>query len=260
LGYVTFEFNAFGVPDRFVVEYNGLTAIDTGYRGLTEYQNALNTALGEFTPITEPPAGVAVFYKNSSNSTAIVKVFAPLPTTAWTYTLYCPQPQPPTPTPTSTVTRTLTPTPTITKTVTRTVTITPPPPSSTRTPTPTPTPTPTLPIVNVQFVSNFIPLEVGGVNFYYNISQMGTNNPPITCYRGMNYDFILNDVLSYPFALRINDGDTINAVDGAYNNDTLNGNNSGVIMFTPNTFTPSKIIYQCTTNSSMSGIITILDQ
>ena len=285
LGYVNFEFNAFGIPDRFVVEYNGLTAIDTGYRGLAEYQNALNTALGEFTPITEPPAGVAVFYKNSPNAIATVKVFAPLPGTAWTYTLYCPQPQPPTPTPTPTATRTLTPTPTITKTVTRTVTITPPPPSSTSTPTPTPTPTPTfnpvtptptptptitstatptptptLPIVNVQFVSNSIPLEISGFNFYYNISQIGTNNPPITCYRGMNYDFILNNVLTYPFALRIDNGDTINAVDGAYNNDTLNGNNSGVIMFTPNTFTPSKIIYQCTTNSSMSGIITILDQ
>ena len=72
--------------------------------------------------------------------------------------------------------------------------------------------------------------------------------------------FILNNLTSHPFALRVSNGDTSTVVDGSYNNDPLNGKNSGVIMFTPDSLTPSQIIYQCTIHSSMSGIITILDQ
>jgi hypothetical protein len=94
----------------------------------------------------------------------------------------------------------------------------------------------------------------------YNLSQIGTNNPSLTCYRETNYDFILNGLTSHPFSLRANIGNTSTAISGSFNNDQLNGKTSGTIMFTPNSSTPSQIVYQCTIHPSMSGIIIILDQ
>lgn len=91
LGNVNLDYNAYSVPDRFVVEYNGLTAIDTGYRGDSSYQTDLNNILGSPTPITGPGQGSASFVKASTQPTATVKVFAPLPGTVWTFTLGCPE-------------------------------------------------------------------------------------------------------------------------------------------------------------------------
>lgn len=266
LGNVTLQYEAFSVPDRFVVEFDGLTAIDTGYRGDTSFQTDLNNALGEFTPILGPGAGSVTFSKTTSTSTAIVKVFAPLGGTLWNFNLGCPfDPSlTPTPTPSLTPTKTSTPTKTITPTYTRTSSLTPTPNASpTTTPTPTPSitfsPTPTYSPMNVEFTSYSIPIEVSESGFSYSLSQIGTNNPPLTCYRNTNYDFVLNNLSSHPFALRVNAGDTSTAVEGSYNNDPLNGKSSGTILFTPNSLTPSEIVYQCTIHSSMSGIITILD-
>jgi hypothetical protein len=90
-GVVSLSYNAQGIPDRFVVEFDGLTAIDTGYVGLSTYQTQLNNYFGTTTPIVGPPQGIATFNKNTSTSTAMVKVFAPLPGTAWTFTLGCPE-------------------------------------------------------------------------------------------------------------------------------------------------------------------------
>jgi hypothetical protein len=101
---------------------------------------------------------------------------------------------------------------------------------------------------------------VTAFNFGYNFSQIGTNNPNLTCYRDMNYDFILSNLSNHPIALRLNNGDSLTEIEGAYNNDQANGKTSGIIMFTPNINTPSEIVYQCVNHPSMIGTISILNQ
>ena len=95
-GVVTLDFQAYSVPDRFVVEYQGTVVIDTGYRGDSFYQNQLNSALialGEPTaPIVGTGSGSASFNKTSATpSVATVKVYAPMTGTGWDFTLQCPQ-------------------------------------------------------------------------------------------------------------------------------------------------------------------------
>jgi len=110
------------------------------------------------------------------------------------------------------------------------------------------------------FVSHSIPFEITAPGFYYNFSQTNTSNPSLTCYRETNYDFITK-LSSHPFALRLVPGDTVTQIEGTYNNDPLNGKlNNEIIMFTPNSSTPSSIVYQCTVHPMMSGTITIMDQ
>lgn len=88
-GTVTLNFDAYGVPDRFVVTYNGSTVIDTGYRGDSGY-NATLAGLG-LPAVTGPGSGSASFVKPAgSPTTANVTVYAPLPGTAWEFTLGCP--------------------------------------------------------------------------------------------------------------------------------------------------------------------------
>jgi hypothetical protein len=112
--------------------------------------------------------------------------------------------------------------------------------------------------VNSTYIASFVPLTVSAPGQYYNISQFGTNNPTLTCYRGTNYDFILN-LGGHPFALRNASGDTTNPVNGTYNNDIVNGKTSGRVLFTPTSGTPNVIFYQCTVHSNMIGTINILN-
>jgi hypothetical protein len=95
-GVVTLNYQAYSVPDRFVVEYQGVVVIDTGYVGDSFYQNQLNSALialGEPTaPIVGTGQGTATFNKTSATpSVATVKVYAPMSGTGWDFTLGCPQ-------------------------------------------------------------------------------------------------------------------------------------------------------------------------
>ena len=93
-GVVTLSFNAYNVPDRFVIEFDGSVVIDTGYRGSGAYQNSLNNALialGEPTaPIVGAGAGSATFNKTTATTTATLKVYAPMTGTGWDATLSCP--------------------------------------------------------------------------------------------------------------------------------------------------------------------------
>jgi len=103
-----------------------------------------------------------------------------------------------------------------------------------------------------------VELDVTNNGFTYDISQFGTNNPELTCYRDTNYDFIIKTA-SHPFALR-NSSLLTTAVPGTYNNNPTSGNGSGsIVMFTPNSSTPNEIIYQCTFHPAMSGRIIIKD-
>jgi len=117
-GNVLLQFQAFSVPDRFIVEWNGNVVIDSGYRGDAKYniggtdRTLFNNSLtGKIDPITlntypdfvtypsdgYPPlvgiggTGAGAFNKNLANSTvATVKVYAPMDDTIWTFRLNCP--------------------------------------------------------------------------------------------------------------------------------------------------------------------------
>ena len=116
-GNSTLNFDAYNVPDRFIVQWNGNYVIDTGYRGDSSYniggidRGAFNSSLsGKVDPITgltypnttqwpgdgyprvvSPGSGFPVFSKNASSpTTANIFVYAPLSGTAWSFTLSCP--------------------------------------------------------------------------------------------------------------------------------------------------------------------------
>jgi len=90
-GTVYLNYDALSVPDRFVVEYDGVEVIDTGYRGADSFNDQL-ADLG-LPPVEGPGEGSAGFNKLSPTPTiAIVKIYAPLEGTAWQFTLTCPDP------------------------------------------------------------------------------------------------------------------------------------------------------------------------
>ncbi|WP_292892545.1 hypothetical protein, partial [Nonlabens sp.] len=93
-GDVILDFNANQIPDKFIVIFDGVEVINTGYRGSTAYQGQLDAALsGRGLPsetIQGTGAGSTYFTKTTSTTTATIKVFAPLDQTAWTVTLNCP--------------------------------------------------------------------------------------------------------------------------------------------------------------------------
>jgi hypothetical protein len=116
-GTVVLNYNAAGVPDRFIVEWNSSVVIDTGYRGgevydfgglgRSEFNNSLTGRIDPITLTTYPDlaiypddgyprilglgSGTTSFVKNSASpTTATVKVYGPTPGTAWDYILNCP--------------------------------------------------------------------------------------------------------------------------------------------------------------------------
>lgn len=93
-GDVILDFNANQIPDKFIVVFDGVEVINTGYRGSTAYQGQLDAALsGRGLPsetIQGTGAGSTYFTKTTSTTNATIKVFAPLNNTAWTVTLNCP--------------------------------------------------------------------------------------------------------------------------------------------------------------------------
>ncbi len=93
-GYVTLNFDAYDVPDRFVVVWDNETVIDTGYRGDPAYDADLGN-LG-LPPVVGQGNGSATFNKYLSTPTkARLIVRAPLGSTYWEATLGCPDPTPP---------------------------------------------------------------------------------------------------------------------------------------------------------------------
>jgi len=94
LGSVVLNFDGQSIPDKFIVIFDGVEVINTGYRGNTYYQAQLNTALADrgLPPetVTAPGTGTASFNKTTATTTAIVRVYAPLSGTGWTCKLNCP--------------------------------------------------------------------------------------------------------------------------------------------------------------------------
>jgi hypothetical protein len=160
IGEVSFQYQAYSVPDRFIIEWPiGTVAVDTGFRGNPSYDDDL---LSLFIPTYCEPncqktegigSGTLTFDKTSDVPTiGKLIVVAPFQGTVWDFGVGCPDPGPPAsppPTstqsnpPTKTITKSPTPTPTITKSITPTRTQTPTV-TKTKTPTKTQTPTPGL--------------------------------------------------------------------------------------------------------------------
>lgn len=93
-GNVVFSYDAFSIPDKFEVWYDGVKQIDTGYRGDTSYQSDLNAnlAMRGLPPetIMGTGSGSTNFSKTTTSTTALVRVYGPLPDTSWDFTLNCP--------------------------------------------------------------------------------------------------------------------------------------------------------------------------
>ena len=93
-GDVILDFNANTIPDKFIVVFDGVEVINTGYRGAASEQSDLDAELISRGLPTETiqgtGQGTASFNKTTSTTTATIKVFAPLDQTAWTVTLNCP--------------------------------------------------------------------------------------------------------------------------------------------------------------------------
>ena len=82
-------YEAYSVPDRFVVEYDGSTVIDTGFVGNSFFNSQLNS-LG-LSSVQGNGQGFATFTKSTSQPTsATVIVYALLDGTAFNFTLNCP--------------------------------------------------------------------------------------------------------------------------------------------------------------------------
>jgi hypothetical protein len=84
-GLVTLNFEAFTVPDIFIVEYDGASVINTGYRGVS------GTYDGVAVTVAGPGLGSASFTKSTANPTSCtVRIEAPFTGTAWEFDLSCP--------------------------------------------------------------------------------------------------------------------------------------------------------------------------
>jgi len=94
-GEVELYFQAYTAPDKFIVEFDGVEVINTGYRGASWKQINLDNALAALGEPTETiqgtGVGTATFTKSTATTTATVKVYAPLPNTQWYYSLSCPE-------------------------------------------------------------------------------------------------------------------------------------------------------------------------
>ena len=93
-GVSSFDYNIGDTPCKFVVIYNGVEVINTGYRGDVMWQSALDAALIARGLPTETLNGSGIgtvsFTKSIPNAIATVLVYSPLAGTSWQYNLHCP--------------------------------------------------------------------------------------------------------------------------------------------------------------------------
>ena len=92
-GFVALSFSVSSVPVRFVLEYDGVPVIDTGYHGSSDYQELLDLTLiilGEATSVidTNTEYGLS-FIKTTATESAILHVYAPLNNASGTFSVSC---------------------------------------------------------------------------------------------------------------------------------------------------------------------------
>jgi hypothetical protein len=93
-GTVTLNYDAVTVPDKFIVVFDGVEVINTGYRGNAGQQSNLDAALATYGAPPETIMGTGAgsdnFVKGTATTTATVYVYAPMAGTVWDFTLDCP--------------------------------------------------------------------------------------------------------------------------------------------------------------------------
>ncbi|MDY3445532.1 hypothetical protein JZ968_06805 [Riemerella anatipestifer] len=96
-GEVSMRFEAYGVPDKFIVFLDDMEIFNTGYLGDASYQSALDKALTDLGLPTEKIIGgngtmEFKFMKTSTVSSILrIEVYAPLKGTAWAIFSSCPR-------------------------------------------------------------------------------------------------------------------------------------------------------------------------
>jgi hypothetical protein len=90
IGNTKFFYNSKDVPDQFIVTYDGVDVINTGYVGDVLYDTYLTNA--NFPTINGIASSSLSFNKLSSTSTATVRVNSPLTGSNWAFNLNTPQP------------------------------------------------------------------------------------------------------------------------------------------------------------------------
>jgi hypothetical protein len=94
LGHVVLNYNAYSIPDKYQVIFDGVVVIDTGYRGDASEQSGLDAALAAKGLPPETIAGTGIgtdsFEKTTATTTALVRVWAPMSGTSWDFTMNCP--------------------------------------------------------------------------------------------------------------------------------------------------------------------------
>ena len=92
-GSSTLTYQAYGIPDKWVIMQDGNIILDTGYRGLASNQNGLNAALAErgLPPETIQGAGAGTAqFTISTLSPVYIFVYAPMSGTSFQTTISCP--------------------------------------------------------------------------------------------------------------------------------------------------------------------------
>ena len=92
-GFVALNFSVGSVPARFVLNYDGVDVIDSGYHGNSSYQASLTAALallGESDAIidTNTEYGLS-FIKTTDSEFAILSVYSPLNNASGTFSVSC---------------------------------------------------------------------------------------------------------------------------------------------------------------------------
>lgn len=93
-GLVTMTFNAHDIPVRYVVTFDGVDVIDTGYVGDPSFQVYLDAAVylqGDVAgDITDLSTGTLYFNKDTATDTATVTIYSPLSNSRFEFTMSCP--------------------------------------------------------------------------------------------------------------------------------------------------------------------------
>jgi hypothetical protein len=92
-GISTLTYQAYNIPDKWVVVQDGVVILDTGYRGLASYQTDLNNALADRGLPPETIQGVGSgtsVFTVSTLSPVYIYVYAPVGGTSFQTTISCP--------------------------------------------------------------------------------------------------------------------------------------------------------------------------
>jgi hypothetical protein len=92
-GTSTLTYQAYDLPDKWVIVQDGVVILDTGYRGSTLYQTDLNNALADRGLPPETIQGIGqgtAQFTVSTLSPVYVYVYAPISNTSFQTTISCP--------------------------------------------------------------------------------------------------------------------------------------------------------------------------